>query len=66
MYEVVLDLPPECVNFALGILLDGKGQAWLSNVQFEEVGPDVAVTSIEYPDKPENLDFAEDGHEKVW
>ncbi len=62
-YEVVLDVPLESVNIAFGILLDGKGQAWLSDVQFEEVGLDVAVTSIteEYPDKPGNLAFAEDG-----
>jgi len=64
-YEVVLDVPPESVNIAFGILLDGKGQVWLSDVQFEEVGLDVAVTSVtsieEYPDKPGNLDFAEEG-----
>ncbi len=59
-YEVVLDVPPESVNIAFGILLQGKGQAWLSDVQFEVVGLDVPVTSIEYPDKPGNLDFAED------
>ncbi len=63
-YEVVLDVPPESVNIAFGILLDGKGQAWLSQVQFEEVGVDVPTTSLEgdkeLPDKPGNLDFAED------
>lgn len=60
-YEVVLDVPPESVNIAFGILLEGKGLVWLSDVQFEAVGLDVPVTSIEYPDKPGNLDFAEDG-----
>jgi hypothetical protein len=63
-YEVVLDVPPESVNIAFGILLEGKGQAWLSQVQFEEVGVDVPTTSLEggkeLPDKPGNLDFAED------
>jgi hypothetical protein len=63
-YDVVLDVPPESVNIAFGILLEGKGQAWLSDVQFEEVGPDVSTTSLEghgeLPDTPGNLDFAED------
>lgn len=57
-YEVVLDVPKESVHIAFGILLEGKGQAWFSDVQFEEVQTDVPVTSIEYPDQPENLDFA--------
>jgi hypothetical protein len=66
-YEVVLDVPQESVAIAFGILLTGKGQAWLSEVQFEEVGTDVPTTSPEgrgeLPDKPGNLDFAEDGVE---
>jgi hypothetical protein len=64
-YEVVLDVPQESVAIAFGILLTGKGQAWLSEVQFEEVGADVPTTSDEghgeLPDTPGNLDFAEDG-----
>jgi hypothetical protein len=62
-YEVVLNVPPESVNIAFGILLEGKGQAWLSGVQFEQVGDDVPTTSYEghgeRPDTPGNLDFAE-------
>ncbi len=62
-YAVVLDVPSESVNIAFGILLEGKGQVWLNDVQFEEVGTDVPTTSIdanrEYPDKPGNLDFTE-------
>jgi hypothetical protein len=59
-YEVVLDAPETSVYIAFGILLEGKGQAWLSDVHFEEVGTDIPVTgsSREYPDKPANLDFA--------
>ncbi len=64
-YEVVLDMPQESVAIALGILLSGKGQAWVSEIQFEEVGADVPTTSHEgdgeLPEKPGNLDFAEDG-----
>ncbi len=61
-YEVVLDVPQESVSIAFGILLSEKGHVWLSDVHFEEVGPDVPVTSIgkeKYPDKPANLDFAQ-------
>jgi hypothetical protein len=62
-YEIVLDVPPESVALAFGILLQGKGQAWLSAVQFEEIGIDVPTTnsaeSGELPDKPGNLDFSE-------
>jgi hypothetical protein len=61
-YAVVLDVPAESVNIAFGILLECKGQVWLNDVQFEEVGMDVPITSIdgncEYPDKPGNLDFS--------
>ena len=64
-YEVVLDVPQESVAIAFGILLTGKGQAWLSEVQFEEVGAEVPTTSHEghddLPEKAGNLDFAEDG-----
>ena len=63
-YEVVLDVPQESVAIALGILLSGKGQAWMREVKLEEVGADVPTTSQEghgeLPEKPGNLDFAED------
>jgi hypothetical protein len=59
-YEVVLDAPETSIHIAFGILLEGKGQAWLNDVHFAEVGTDIPVTgsSREYPDKPANLDFA--------
>lgn len=63
-YEVVLDVPQESVAIAFGILLRGTGQAWLSDVHFEEVSTDVPVTSLskgaQYLDGPGNLDFTED------
>jgi hypothetical protein len=43
-YEVVLDVPAESIGIYFGILLVGKGQVWLSNVQFEVVGTDVPTT----------------------
>jgi hypothetical protein len=63
-YEIVLDVPQESVAIAFGILLRGRGQAWLSDVHFEEVSPDVPVTALskgsKFLDRPGNLDFAED------
>lgn len=70
-YEVVLDVPQESVYVAFGILLCGSGQAWLSDVRFEEVETDVPVTAPRgvyatdvrvsshqaVPDTPGNLDF---------
>jgi hypothetical protein len=70
-YEVVLDVPQASISVAFGIGLGGRGQAWLSDVHFEEVDTDVPVTSPrgEYPTDvrvatlqggphtPGNLDF---------
>jgi len=46
-YEVVLDVPQESVSVAFGLLLAGQGQAWLSDVEFEEVSADMPTTSFE-------------------
>lgn len=46
-YEVVLDVPQKSVSVAFGLLLVGQGQAWLSDVEFEEVSADVPTTSFE-------------------
>jgi hypothetical protein len=43
-YEIVLDVPENSVNIAFGILLAGKGQVWLDEVQFEVVGQGVPTT----------------------
>lgn len=64
-YEVVLDVPAESVAIAFGLLLTGKGLAWINDVQFEEVGAEVPAPDDDayhdLPEKPGNLDFAEDG-----
>lgn len=48
---------------AAGLLLTGKGQAWGSEVLFEEVGADVPIPAHEayedLPEQPGNLDVAE-------
>ncbi len=59
-YRIVLNVPQESMHVAFGILLTGKGQVWLSDVQFEEVKADVSTTSVEYPNEPGNLDFTEE------
>jgi hypothetical protein len=43
-YEVVLDVPTTSVGIFFGVLLDGKGEVWLSDVQFEVVGTSVPTT----------------------
>ncbi len=59
-YEIVLNVPQDSTNIAFGILLEGSGQVWLSDIQFAEVTNDVPVTDLSksFPDQPENLDFA--------
>lgn len=44
-YEIVLDVPPESVEIAFGILLAGTGEVWLDDVQFVNVGNDVPTTN---------------------
>ena len=60
-YEIVLSVPPQgSTKIAFGILLEGNGQVWLSDIQFTEVTADVHITdfAISYPERPANLDFA--------
>lgn len=58
-YNIVLDVPQESINIAFGTLLCGQGQVWLSNVQFNEVAPDVPTSNISETGEaqPGNLDF---------
>jgi len=57
--EIVLDVPPESTNIALGVLLGASGQVWVTELQFEEVSVDVPTTSPEQgpPTEPQNLGF---------
>ena len=43
-YEIILDVPEDSVNIAFGILVEGRGQAWVDDFQFEVVGQDVPTT----------------------
>ena len=42
--EIVLDVPRDAVGFTYGFMLGGSGQAWLDDVQLEEVADDVPTT----------------------
>jgi len=59
----VLDAPDEAQAIALGVLLGGKGQAWMSDFNVEIVGPEVETTeaamTAALPQRPQNLDFSE-------
>jgi len=61
--EVVLDVPAEAQAIALGALLIGEGEAWVSDFNVETVEADVDTTDDwerSLPDRPQNLDFEEE------
>ena len=60
-YEIVLDVPEESESINFGLMTQ-KGQLWMDDLKFEEVGQDVPVTDLEMSkdaelQKPTNLDF---------
>ena len=62
-YSCVLDVPENAAILNIGILLSGKGQAWLDNVSFQEVDHNIPTTDFNFdegfPDYPQNLSFEE-------
>jgi erythromycin esterase-like protein len=50
-YELTLDVPAETIRIAFGILLVGKGQVWVDDFAFEEVGKDVPSTNMVLPEQ---------------
>ena len=61
-YDFVLDVPENSLAIAFGILLSGRGQAWVDDLQFQVVGRDVPTTNTEEAGKelsqaPQNLSF---------
>ena len=57
-HEVVLDVDPKATHIAFGILLSGKGAAWIDDVAFEVVDERVAVTDMHAKTtSPRNLNF---------
>ncbi len=55
-YEIVLDIPEDGATIGLGVLLQGKGEIWLDDVNLEVVGQDIPTTNP-YQPQPLNLDF---------
>jgi hypothetical protein len=51
-YSVVLDVPDGSVAIAFGILLAGRGQAWVDDLQFDVVGKEVPSTNLEGTPSP--------------
>jgi hypothetical protein len=57
-HELVLEAPTHASVIAFGILLHGKGAAWLDDVTLERVDESVPTTHTEYlATTPANLDF---------
>jgi hypothetical protein len=58
-YSVVLDVSENAEGIFFGTLMIDKGQLWISNLQFEEVGPDVQSTDVKSPAsrQPGNLEL---------
>jgi hypothetical protein len=61
-YDLVVQLPVRSTGIAFGLMLIGKGQVWLDDVNIEEVGPEVPLTGSfskgsKYPTTPTNLNF---------
>ncbi len=68
-YELVIDVPQEGTVISFGVLLNGPGQIWIDDLNFEKVGQEVAVTAtyskpgdttsstLDWPDNPVNLNF---------
>lgn len=62
-YACVLDVPENGGIISIGMLLYGKGQAWLDNVDFQVVDYSIPTTDFTpseiYPEYPVNLAFEE-------
>lgn len=53
-YEIVTDVPKESRMLFYGAILVGYGEIWISDLKFEVVGNDVALTTwIPQPDYPQ-------------
>lgn len=60
IYQVVLDVSEEASLVNFGFMLTGPGQVWMAGVTLDEVGAEVPVTEVTYPDHPVNLSFTEE------
>lgn len=64
-YQVVLDVPADATGVFFGVLLNGPGSVWMSDVKLDAVGLDVPTTGAPFgsneprPNAPVNLNFAQ-------
>jgi hypothetical protein len=59
-YAVVLDVPQDATGVFFGVLLNGPGSVWMSDVKVDVVGTDVPTTGKTNPARPKgpiNLNF---------
>jgi hypothetical protein len=59
-YAVVLDVPQDATGIFFGVLLNGPGSVWMSDVKVDVVGTDVPTTgktNAARPKEPTNLNF---------
>ncbi len=49
LYEVILDVPEESINISFGVLVEGPGQVWVDDFQFEIADQNCAVTRLAIP-----------------
>ncbi len=60
--EIVLDIPSDAEKLFFGLILDGKGKAWMRELTFEVVDDSVPVTApkrTDLPNTPVNMNFDE-------
>lgn len=62
-YEIVLDVPRDAAGIAFGVLLSGRGRAWVNQFRLDAVGLEVPTTggcmASCLASEPLNLDFAQ-------
>jgi hypothetical protein len=62
-YAVVLDVSDDATGIFFGMMINGSGNVWMSDVEVETVGMDVPTTALatgssaSRPDGPTNLNF---------
>jgi len=56
-HDIVLDVPAEASNISFGILLDGTGTVWLTDMRFDVVDTSVPTTGTAKRSRPTNLNF---------
>lgn len=50
-YAIVLDVPENSASISFGVLLSGRGQAWIDELKFDEVDKNTPTTNIDLNDE---------------